>query len=72
LDAQLPKIDGYEVCKSVKSDPAMSCIKVLIISGMTQGSDWHKAREVGADAYITKPFSSIELAERVEELLRNS
>lgn len=47
LDAQLPKIDGYEVCKSVKSDPAMSCIKVLMISGMTQGSDWLKLVKCG-------------------------
>lgn len=72
LDAQLPKINGCEVCKSVKSDPAMSWIKVLMLSGMTHGYDWHKAQEVGADAYITKPFSSIELVGRVEDLLRNS
>lgn len=72
LDAQLPKINGYEVCKSVKSGPAMSHVKVLMLSGMTQNSDWHKAKEAGADAYIAKPFSSIELVEKVEELLRSS
>ena len=72
LDIQLPKVNGYEVCKSVKSDPTMSHAKVLMISGMAQNSDWHKAQEVGADGYIIKPFRSIELVEKVEELLRGN
>ncbi len=69
LDIQLPKLNGYEVCKSVKSDPAMSHTKVLILSGMAQNSDRLKAQEVGADGYIAKPFSSIALVEKVEALL---
>ncbi len=72
LDIGLPKVNGYDVCKLVKSDPAMSHIKVLMISGMAQNSDWQKAQEVGADGYITKPFSSIALVEKVEELLRSN
>ena len=72
LDIQLPRMNGCKVCKSVKSDPAMSHIKVLFISGMAQNSDRQKAQEVGADAYITKPFSSTALVEKVEELLRSS
>ena len=72
LDIQLPKLNGYEVCKLVKSDPTMSQTKVLMISGMAQNSDWQKAREAGADGYIIKPFSSIELVEKVEELLRSN
>ncbi len=69
LDVRLPKLNGYEVCKSVKSDPAMSHIKVLMLSGLVQNSDLQKAQEVGADGYITKPFDSIALVEEVEELL---
>jgi len=72
LDVRLPGINGHDVCKSVKSDPAMSHTKVLMISGMAQNSDWQKAREAGADGYIIKPFSSIELVEKVEELLRSN
>jgi len=71
LDIQLPKLNGYEVCKSVKSDAAMSHTKVLMISGMTQSFDRMKAREAGADDFITKPFSSAALLEKVEELLRS-
>ena len=70
LDIQLPKMNGHEVCKSVKSDPAMSHIKVLMLSGMAQSSNQQKAQEAGADGYIAKPFSSIALVEKVEELLR--
>ncbi len=72
LDIGLPKVNGYDVCKLVKSDPAMSHIKVLMLSGMTQNSDWQKAQEVGADGYIAKPFSLIALVEKVEELLRSN
>lgn len=71
LDIQLPKLNGYEVCKLMKSDPTMSQTKVLMISGMAQNSDLHKAQEAGADGYIVKPFSSIELVKEVEELLRS-
>jgi DNA-binding response OmpR family regulator len=72
LDIQLPRLNGYEVCKSVKSDPTTSPIKVLMLSGMAQNSDRQKAQEAGADGYIAKPFSSIELLEKVEGLLRSN
>lgn len=72
LDIQLPKLNGYEVCKSVKSNPAMRHTKVLMLSGLAQNSDKQKAREVGADAYIAKPFNSVELIEKVEGLLRSN
>jgi two-component system alkaline phosphatase synthesis response regulator PhoP len=72
LDIQLPRLNGYEICKLVKSDPAMAQTKVLMLSGMVQNSDRLKAYEAGADDYITKPFSSTELVEKVEKLLRNN
>ena len=72
LDIQLPNLNGYEVCKLMKSDPTMSQTKVLMISGLAQNSDWQKAQEAGADGYIIKPFSSIELLEKVEDLLRSN
>jgi DNA-binding response OmpR family regulator len=72
LDILLPTMSGYDVCRSVKSDTITSHIKVLILSGMAQNMDHKKALEVGADAYITKPFSSDLLLEKVGELLRES
>jgi two-component system alkaline phosphatase synthesis response regulator PhoP len=69
LDVQLPRLNGYKVCKSIKSDLAMSHTKVLMLSGMAQISDWLKAKEVGADGYIAKPFSSTALVEKIEEII---
>ena len=72
LDIQIPIKNGNEVCKSVKSDPTMSHIKILVLSGMVQNSDLQQAREAGADAYMTKPFSSTAIVEKVEELLKSN
>jgi CheY-like chemotaxis protein len=72
LDIQLPKLNGYKVCKLIKSDPAINHIKILMLSGMAQNYDWLKAQEAGADGYIVKPFSSAALVEKVEELLRSN
>lgn len=69
LDIRLPKLDGHEVCKSIKSDPTTSHIKIIMMSGLVQNFDRQKAKEAGADAYIAKPFSSSVLVEKVEELL---
>jgi two-component system alkaline phosphatase synthesis response regulator PhoP len=71
LDIHLPKLNGHKVCKSIKSDRAMSHTKVLMLSGTAQNSDWLRAREAGADDYIAKPFSSTAVVEKVEELLRS-
>ncbi len=72
LDMHLPDIDGYEVCRSVKSDPATSRIKVVILSGVAQDFDWRRAQEAGADRYIAKPFSPTALVDMVERLLMGS
>jgi len=69
LDIHLPELDGYEVCRFAKSDPAMFRTRVLMISGMAQNIDLLKAQEAGADGYITKPFIPTELIEKVEALL---
>ena len=72
LDILLPKLNGYQVCKLIKSEPAMSHTKILMLSGMAQNSDRRKAWEAGADGYISKPFSSTALVAKVEELLRSN
>jgi DNA-binding response OmpR family regulator len=67
LDIQLPKMSGYEVCELIKSRSAKT--KILMLSGLAQYCDKEKAREVGADGFIAKPFSSTELLAKVDELL---
>ena len=68
LDVLLPKLDGQQVCRLVKSNPELANTKVLMMSGMVQQSDIRRAQELGADAYIAKPFSSDALVAKVEEL----
>ena len=68
LDVLLPKMNGHQVCKSLKSDPVTSQVKVLMISGMSQSSDLQKAREAGADAFLPKPFSYIQLVDHIKKI----
>ena len=72
LDIQIPGLNGYEICKLVKSDPTINHAKIIMLSGMTQNFDWPKTRETGADGYIVKPFSVTTLIEKIEELLRSN
>ena len=72
LDIQLPKLNGYELCKFIKSDPAMSQTKIIMLSGMTQNCDQLKAQQVGADEYIRKPFTSTVLIETIDALLKSN
>ena len=71
LDLLLPKINGFDVCASLKSDPATAHIKILMLTGMAQHSDWQKGEEAGVDVYMTKPFSPAVLQKKIEELLRS-
>jgi len=71
LDIQIPKMDGYELCKTIKSNPITSNTKVLMLTGLAQDYNLQKALEAGANAYITKPFSTRAMVEKVEELLKS-
>jgi DNA-binding response OmpR family regulator len=69
LDIMLPLKSGYEVCQQLKSDPATRAIKVVVLSAKGRDVEVAKAMELGADAYITKPFSTRDLVARVREML---
>jgi DNA-binding response OmpR family regulator len=70
LDLMLPGVDGIEICRQVKADPATRQIPVLIVSAKGEESDVVLGLGVGADDYITKPFSPRELIARVKAVLR--
>ena len=69
LDIMMPKLDGYEVCKTIKSDPATKQIPVILLSAKGRNVDQKMGFDVGADDYITKPFSPRKLVERINQLL---
>ena len=69
LDLMLPKLDGYKVCRMLKFDEKYKKIPIILFTARAQDSDKKTAREVNADAYITKPFKPSELLDKILELL---
>lgn len=71
LDVKMPNMDGYEVCRRLKSDPATRTIPVLMISGVLMGSKHRTAGfDAGAEGYVCKPFEAEELLAQIRSLLR--
>ena len=69
LDIMMPKLDGYEVCKNIKSSASTQHIPVILLSAKGRNVDQKLGFDVGADDYITKPFSPRKLVERINQLL---
>ena len=72
LDIMMPKLDGYETCKLLKADEATKNIPVILLSAKGRNVDQKIGFEVGADDYITKPFSPRKLVERINAILGQS
>jgi two-component system alkaline phosphatase synthesis response regulator PhoP len=70
LDLMLPGIDGLEVCKTLKGDAKTASIPVIMLTAKSQESDKVVGLELGADDYVTKPFSPRELIARIKAVLR--
>lgn len=69
LDVMMPKKSGFEVCQEVKADPALQSVRILMLTAKGRDTEVAKGLALGADAYMTKPFSTRELVERVRNLL---
>src|SRR6266446_6364478 len=69
LDLMLPEVDGMEVCKILRRDPATSHIPIIMVTAKASEIDRVLGLELGADDYVTKPFSPRELVLRVKNLL---
>ena len=71
LDVGLPEMDGYAVCQALKTDPATAGIKVVMLTARAQRHELERGAAVGADAYITKPFSPQRLLSDLDGFLRD-
>jgi DNA-binding response OmpR family regulator len=71
LDIMMPKMDGYETCKALKSDASTKDIPVILLSAKGRNVDMQTGYDVGADEYITKPFSPRKLVDRINTMLGN-
>ncbi len=69
LDVMMPRKNGYEVLQAIRADPEQRAVKVVLLTARGRDVDVEKGLGLGADAYVTKPFSTRELVSRVKALL---
>jgi len=72
LDLRLPVIDGYEVCRKVKSDDSLKAIPVLLLTASGVDSVAQKAQTLGAEDFIIKPFSKEDLLKKINKYLKKA
>jgi DNA-binding response OmpR family regulator len=72
LDVMMPRKTGFEVCQEVKADPALKSVSILMLTAKGRDTEVAKGLALGADAYMTKPFSTKELVEKVRSLLQEA
>jgi DNA-binding response OmpR family regulator len=68
LDVMMPGLDGWQVCERIRADAELAHTPVVFLSARAQETDLARGVEVGADAYVTKPFDPLALVELVERL----
>ncbi len=69
LDVMMPKKTGFEVCQEVRANEALGGVKILMLTAKGRDTDVAKGLALGADAYMTKPFATRELVDKVAEIL---
>jgi len=69
LDVMMPKKTGFEVCQEVRADPAIAATRILMLTAKGRDTEVAKGMAMGADAYMTKPFSTKDLVDQVHALL---
>jgi DNA-binding response OmpR family regulator len=69
LDVMMPRLSGYDLCQKVRENPAWAGIRIIMLSAKGRDVEVTKGLAVGADAYVTKPFSTKELIAKVDAML---
>ncbi len=71
LDIMMPEINGYDVCRIIKNDPGLKNIYVIMLTAKGQVAEQERGRAVGADEYIVKPFSPMEILAKIKDILKS-
>ncbi len=69
LDIMMPKLDGFEVCKAVRANPDWNSVRIIMLTAKGRDSEREKGLELGADDYLTKPFSTRDILKRAQDVL---
>ena len=72
LDVMIPKRDGYDVCQTIRANPDWAYIYIIMLTAKGREVDREKGISLGANDYVTKPFSTRDLTEKVKQLLFNT
>lgn len=70
MDVQIPLLDGYEVTRRLKANPALRTIPIIVVTSYALSGDESKARAAGCNAYVSKPYSARQLLAKIQEYLR--
>jgi two-component system alkaline phosphatase synthesis response regulator PhoP len=69
LDIMMPEINGYDVCRAIKNDPVLKKTYVIILTAKGQVEEQERGKEIGADEYVVKPFSPMEILAKINNIL---
>ncbi len=69
LDVMMPKMNGFDVCQALRADPELAAMRILMLTAKGRDTEVSKGLDLGADAYVTKPFSTKDLVVQVRSLL---
>jgi DNA-binding response OmpR family regulator len=69
LDVMMPKRDGYDVCQTIRANPAWKNVKIIMLTAKGRDIEREKGLALGADDYVTKPFSTRDVVERVRQCI---
>jgi DNA-binding response OmpR family regulator len=71
LDVMLPLIDGFELCRRIRANPLLSHTRIMMVTARGREAEVKRGMALGANAYVTKPFSTHELMDSIRALLKN-
>lgn len=69
LDVMMPRKNGFEVCQALRADERFAALKILMLTAKGRDTDVAKGQALGADAYMTKPFATRELVQKIADML---
>ncbi|MGI9523795.1 MAG: response regulator transcription factor [Hyphomicrobiaceae bacterium] len=72
LDVMMPKLDGFGVCKAIRENPEWNSVRIVMLTAKGRDSEREKGLALGADDYLTKPFSTRDILKRAQEILSES
>ena len=70
LDVMMPRLSGFEVCRTLRSNPATKELLILMVTALNEASDFERGVQAGTDDFLTKPVNKVELLCRIRSLLR--